>query len=257
MVMNNGAESEKIGVVFFHKNIEKIYDKKWIEKSVNSVLDQTLQNFVIFEVNYGGEDNSIVQKFNPKQELNFFSRDFPNHGEALNFILDEAFGAGCKKVFLTNMDDYYDQRRFEIQNKFLDDGCAVVSSEFCYIQNIQGVDQVVHQVGVKKHGPDLLGLLEKGLNPIAHPCVAMSASFWQHHRYVPAEIPKEDMNLWIRGLKSGFKFWICDEILLFYRLHEHQVTGNNIQSQKVVTQNPAKSQNNRSRSSGFVNPTLL
>ena len=87
--------------------------------------------------------------------------------------------------------------------------------------------------------------------------VAMSASFWQHHRYVPAEIPKEDMNLWIRGLKSGLKFWICDEILLFYRLHEHQVTGNNIQSQKVVTQDPVRSQDNRSRRSGFINPTLL
>ncbi|NBO36002.1 hypothetical protein EBU91_00420 [bacterium] len=254
--MNNLIE-EKIGVVFFHKNIEEIYSQKWIEKCINSILSQTLQNFEIYELNYGGKDFSILKKFNPSQMLNFFSTDLLNHGEALNFILDKAFEDGCSRVFLTNMDDYYDLRRFEIQNNFLDSGYDLVSSDFCYIQEIEGTDQIVHQVGVKKHGSDLLKLLEKGLNPIAHPCVAMNKIFWQHNRYIPYEIPKEDMNLWIRGLKSGYKFWICDEILLFYRLHEHQVTGNNLQVQTKVTPNPIEDKANRGRSSKFVDPTLL
>ena len=41
----------RIGVIVFHKN-NHIYDKRWIDKFVCSILEQTYSDFVIYEVDY-------------------------------------------------------------------------------------------------------------------------------------------------------------------------------------------------------------
>ena len=56
-------EKNKIGIVFFHKNIKNIYKERWIRKSIESILNQTYTDFKIFEVNYGDENSSIIKEF--------------------------------------------------------------------------------------------------------------------------------------------------------------------------------------------------
>ena len=41
----------KKGVILFHKDILKIYENSWIEKSVNSMINQTDKDFTFYEVN--------------------------------------------------------------------------------------------------------------------------------------------------------------------------------------------------------------
>lgn len=52
----------KCAVIFFHKNIQKIYKQHWIDKCVKSVLAQSYHDFDIFEINYGGEEYSVLVK---------------------------------------------------------------------------------------------------------------------------------------------------------------------------------------------------
>jgi hypothetical protein len=48
----------------------------------------------------------------------------------------------------------------------------------------------------------------------------------------------EDLRLWQRAIASGSKFYIMDDVLLFYRLHSNQITGNN----SATTQSSQQSQ---------------
>lgn len=241
----------KIGVIFFHRNIKNIYQERWIKKCVGSILNQTHSNFSIYEINYGGEEDSVLEGFHFSNPHIFISEEKKNHAEAMNSIIDVAFGDGCDYIFNTNLDDFYDPKRFEVQVDVLNSGFDLVSSDFCYIEEINEVDEVTLIKNIKRFG-DIQENLEKGHNVIAHPSVAYSKKFWEQNRYVPEEIPREDMNLWLRSIRNGFNFYICDEVLLNYRLHENQVTGSNsyLAAQK-------KEEVKKEIHSAFINPTLL
>jgi len=226
----------KCGVIFFHKNIRSIYKERWINKCRETILNQTIKEFSIYEINYGEDDFSIFQDIRLENPHIFISEEKSNHAEAMNSIIDLAFEDGCDYVFNTNLDDYYALDRFEKQIEFLDHGYDIVSSDFCYIEEIENEDKITYYKEIKKFG-DVEFNLEKNHNVIAHPCVAYSKKFWESNRYNIEEIPAEDMLLWKRGIEGGFKFYICDEVLLNYRLHSNQVTGSNsylaTSSQKV------------------------
>lgn len=225
----------KCGIVFFHKNIDKIYKHKWIDKSISSMLNQTYENFVIYEIDYNGNNNSIISKYSPSQEHNFFSLELENHGHAMNYIIDRAFSDGCDYVFNTNMDDYYSRFRIQKQLDAFNVGADIVSSNFYHITEINGMDSVVKPFYVNQYEKNIqVELIVKSHNIIAHPAVAFSKKFWEQNRYSPSEIPLEDLKLWQRAYSSGFKFKILEDFLLYYRLHEKQITGNNTGDKKEI-----------------------
>lgn len=243
----------KIGVIFFHRNIKNIYKEKWIKKCVTSILNQSHSNFSIYEINYGGEEDSVLEEFNFSNMHTFISEEKENHAEAMNRIIDLAFEDGCDYIFNTNLDDFYDQKRFEIQANKLESGFDLVSSDFCYIEEIDGEDKVTFFKNIKGFG-DIQENLKKGHNIIAHPSVAYSKKFWEQNRYVSEEIPREDMLLWTRAIQNGFKFYICDEVLLNYRLHENQITGNN---SYLASQKREKEERDKTKNNTFTNPLLI
>lgn len=227
-----------IGVIFFHKNVRSIYKERWIEKCIKSILHQDFPSFKIYELNYGDGDYSFIKKSGTKRKFEFYSSSFDNHADAMNFIITKAFEDGCDYVFNTNMDDFYSKDRISKQMKVLEQGYDIVSSDFCYVEEINGEDVITFYKKIKSFG-DIAENIERGHNVIAHPCVAYSKNFWGKNRYIAQQIPKEDLLLWKRGLDSGFKFFICDEVLLNYRLHTNQITGNNSSSQ--ITENNSSS----------------
>jgi hypothetical protein len=193
-------------------------------------MDQTHQDFKIFEVNYGEENISLVKEFFPRfNNLDFRFLPASNHAKAMNFIIDKAFEDGCDFVFNTNLDDYYDPTRIEKQLEKLKEGYDIVSSDFCYIEEINDEDRITFYKNIKSD-TNIKMNIEMGHNVIAHPVVGYSRKFWESNRYLPEEIPFEDLNLWKRAINSGFTFYILDDVLLYYRLHQNQITGNNSSS---------------------------
>lgn len=214
----------KIGVVFFHKNINNIYKKRWIEKCVNSILSQTIKDFFIYEVNYGGDNFSIFEGINfPNKK--FYSNPLSNYAEAMNFIISEAFNDCCDFVFNTNLDDFYLDTRFEDELVFLKKGYDIVTSDFCYVkENNSEEDEIILHKNILQYG-SIKYNLNKDHNIIAHPCVAYSKNFWNSNKYDISQVPKEDLVLWKKSINEGFKFFIHPKELLYYRIHDKQVSA--------------------------------
>jgi hypothetical protein len=225
-----------LGVIFYHKNILDLYYPPWIKKSVESMLNQKNSNFKIYEINYGGEQYSVLEGIGHSKKVDFYSGNFNNHAQAMNFILDKAFEDGCDYVFNTNLDDYYSGDRIQKQLEFLIQGFDLVSSNFCYIEGDGNSDSVLKYMTMSDG--NIQDHFDRNHNVVAHPSVAYSKRFWLGNRYDDSEIPQEDFLLWERALKNGYSIKICTDYLLFYRLHQSQVTGNNTGGAEELRKRP-------------------
>lgn len=209
----------KVGIILFHKNIHDLYPKAWIDKCLSSISNQTFKDFQIYEINYGSDNVRLVE------DSIFYSIEKVNYADAMNFIITEAFNDGCDYVFNTNLDDFYHPEKLEKQISCLDQGCDVVSSDFCYVDEN---DNIKLYMNIVKYG-SVFENLNRGHNVIAHPAVGMSRNFWMdnQNRYDINKTPEEDKDLWTRSINRGYKFYIIDEVLLYYRIHNNQVSNKN------------------------------
>ena len=209
---------DKLGIVLFHKNISDIYPKRWVDKCINTLKNQDVDNVEItfYEINYGSDKKRLVA------DSIFYNIEKINYADAMNFIITKAFEDGCEYIFNTNLDDFYSHNRIDTQLKYLKDGFDIVSSDFCYIDLD---DKVTLTLNMSQH--PIEASFDKNHNVIAHPCVGMSKNFWNdtNNRYDINKTPEEDFDLWKRAIKRGYKFYIIDEILLHYRIHSNQISA--------------------------------
>jgi hypothetical protein len=216
----------KICCILYHSNILKLYKKEWVQKCINTITNQTFQDFDVFELNYGEDNYSLENFFDLKNGYHFLNQKqkMDNHAEAMNYLLDMIFKEKeYDFCFNINLDDYYDLNRFEKQIEIMKQGFDISSSEYIFIKEVNGEDKLLGLAGLSTK--PLGQLFQDDITPIAHPCVCYSKSFWINYGpYIPSEIPREDKNLWIRSYSSGAKLYIIKEPLLYYRLHDKQVS---------------------------------
>ena len=203
-----------MALISYHKRAQELYPKEWIDKYRNSILNQTYKDFDIFEVEYSGGSFRIFEN------SDFFSHSFSTFVDAMNHLLDVCFLHHYDYVFNTNVDDYFAVQRIERQLHFLNQGYDIVASNFHLVKD--GTVYHSHRMNEQNIGLEL----ERGNNPIGHPVVAYSRKFWENNRYIPEEIPAEDLKLWQRAYKTGSKFIIMPDFLLFHRVHNQSVCQN-------------------------------
>jgi hypothetical protein len=206
----------KIGIIVFHKNIIDIYSKEWVDKCLDSLKNQTYKDLYFYEINYGGDEYRLIY------DSKFYNIPKKNYAEAMNFIISEAFSDGCDFIFNTNLDDYYREDRIEKQLYYLNLGYDIVSSDFCYINES---NQFIENM-IMSRFHDIKRNLKFNHNVISHPSVGMSRNFWSDNknRYDVDKVPTEDLFLWKESIERDYKFYIVNEILLYYRIHNKQVS---------------------------------
>lgn len=227
-IFNKPIENKPIKAccILYHKNIDKIYNKRWVNKCIDTILKQTYNNFDLLELNYGGESDSILEEHDKlKHNHKLISIKMENHAEAMNYLLDKVFIEGDYDIcFNVNLDDYYNLNRFEESIKLIKEGYDIVSSEYKFVTEKDGVDIVGPIAGLSKD--TIPNLFMRDITPMAHPAVCYTRNFWvKHGKYVPSEIPNEDKFLWIRSYNNGAKMYIIKEPLLYYRLHDKQISS--------------------------------
>lgn len=211
----------RIAFISYHKNIERLYPRAWIDQYRYSVEKQTFKDFDIIEINYGGAeyrifDNSIYEV---KEHETFV--------HCMNNTLDRAF-LEYDYVFNGNCDDVLALNRIERQLKYLERGMDLVASNFALIDE-SGNEIKRHYF----HDKDIAAELRKSHNIICHPSVAYSKRFWESNRYDPKEIPFEDLRLWQRSINK-FNFIILEDCLVFHRTHSNAVSKNSNHLKAII-----------------------
>ncbi len=204
----------KTVMLVYHKNIYSVYKREWVEKFVDSVLNQTYKDFTVYEMNYGSGEERLFE--NSVYE----SKQLPTFVHAMNELIDKALNDGADAIANSNADDYMSLDRLEIQLPFIENGYDIVSSNFCLVRD----DSII-----KFHRFDKLDLkheLSINHNIIGHPSVIYSRHYLLNNRYIPEDIPFEDMYLWQKTV-DNYRFKIVPENLLFHRLHNNSVCQSN------------------------------
>lgn len=209
----------KCAVIIYHAEANKIYQTEWIRKCIDSLRNQSYKDFDVFELNYGGDAVFYYDGPELKKQISF---KFKNHIHAMNEMFEAAFNEkGYDVVFNVNLDDYYAPERFQKQINAIKQGYNLVSSNFCYYNDLRGVFKKMDMSKFQSH----IGIeFSKNHNVIAHPVVAMHKSFWALGLKYNDLIGYEDLDFWKRAFKKGAKFKILPDYLLFYRIHEKQIT---------------------------------
>lgn len=166
-------------VILYHKDIKILYKPEWIKQCIDSIKNQSLNDFIVYEIDYGGSDYSISKEYGIDNFI-FFSKKLENHVEAMNFLFDQISKEDFDCVFNINLDDWYLSNRFEIQYEKIKEGFDIVSSNFIIFDS-DGT--------TKKMKFDDKNIIEEfniDHNIIAHPSVCFSKNFILNNRYVPS-----------------------------------------------------------------------
>lgn len=205
----------KVGVIIYHKDLLNIYKQEWIDKCLESIRNQTFQNFNVYELCYSRTRQQWWQG------SNYSHIHMPNHIFAMNHILDKAFLDDCDVVFNVNLDDYFREDRFELQLKAIEEGFDLISNNFQHIEDINGVDLPIRNMIF--HDRNIKEELDKDHNILCHSSIAYSKKFWDENKYYNVdELGYEDRNLWKKAIANNCKIKIIDQILCYYRLSPNQ-----------------------------------
>lgn len=202
----------KLTVIIYHKNIYQVYRREWVEKCLDSIRNQTHQDFRVLELCY----SDIPEQLYEGSEYTHLPME--NHIHALNYMLDLAFAHGADVVANVNLDDINNHHRFAIQLKAIELGYDLVSSNFTHIDE---EDKILRDMLF--HNLDIRAELNKSHNPIAHPACCYTKKFWEDHKYYDTDkLGNEDLLLWTKAANAGAKIFITPEILLYHRIHANQ-----------------------------------
>lgn len=210
----------KCCVIIYHSDALKIYQRAWINQCLDSIAGQTHKKYDVMELCYDGSYTQLAKNVNPKTSYYFYYAEMENHIEAMNSLISRAFEMGYDVVYNTNLDDWYEHRRFEKQLEVIKEGYQLVSSNWHY--TMDGVN-VVKTFNYDKHDIEH-ELLIKNHNIVCHPGVAYHKSFWTDGLYYDNILGREDKILWQKALQQGKKIKILPEHFVMYRLHGNQVT---------------------------------
>lgn len=201
----------KAAILTYHKNLSLLYPQQWTSEYKQSILNQTRSDLPIFEMDYGAGAERIFKK------SLFESAEYPSFVFALNYLLDKVFSGGYDYVLNSNVDDKYSGIWVEKTLQAIMQGYDLVSCNF-HLFDERGVYHSHEFADL-----DIQKELDIDHNIICHPGVCYSRKFWERgNRYIPGELPYEDLRLWQRAIKNS-KFYILPQHLVYHRVHDNSV----------------------------------
>ena len=213
--------------------------EKYLEDSLQSLLDQTFTDFEIILVNDGCTDGSteILKDFASKHNAIYLENE-KNEGVPFgrNKALQQAQG---EYIAIHDADDISLSFRLE--------------KEVSYLQSHQNIDFMGgHAIKIGENGeiigsmsyppPDTTGGIKAihhwKLNPIIDPsCMFRRSIILEHGAYSldPRYLTVQDFELWCRLLANGCLMANLQEPLIKYRINPNGVTAGKYQEQRLAT----------------------
>lgn len=191
--------------------------QKYIERAIESILDQTFRSFEFIIINDASDDRTmeIIEKFAKKDaRIKVFSNK-------KNLQIAASLNLGMKLAqteFIARMDpdDISHERRLEYQYNFLrgHEKVAIVGSDIVVL-NEKG-----HKIAVRQY-PSRSDELKKVMfkySPFAHPVIMFRKKYIiEFGGYDIKMVPCEDIDLWFK-VGSKYEFASLKKFLLQYTL---------------------------------------
>jgi glycosyltransferase involved in cell wall biosynthesis len=195
--------------------------ESYLQDAIESILNQTYQNFELIIINDGSTDksNQIIERYLKFKKIKYISR--VNKG--LIFSLNEAIKIS-KGEYIARMDqdDICYPQRLEKQINFMEKKNIDICGSDYEIINSKG--QIINKKDSHKSNFELI--LSAMMVPFIHPSVMFKNFFQSNNTFYGSDrkIMAEDYDLWIKLIKMNFKFGNINEILIQYRKTESSMS---------------------------------
>ena len=209
--------------------------EKYLNESIESILNQTFTDFEFLIFNDGSTDNTekIISSYNDERII--FSNKQINVGYAKHLVNGIKISVG-RYIARIDADDISLPTRLEKQVKFLDNNqdIAVVGSHATHIDSNGKL--ICHRKLPVNLNSNLLYII-LGKNPLIHPGTMFRKKIVESiGGYREDYMPSEDIDLWLRLYQNGYVSENIAEYLTKVRIHQLQIskTDNRIQNEKHV-----------------------
>jgi len=220
-----------------------LYNKEsWVERAIQSVLNQTYKNFELLIVNDGSTDGSLekVKKFKDKR-IRVFSKK--NEGLSITRNFGIKYSKGDYIAFL-DADDEWAEKELEYLIKGFSEETVLVCSDLKEIKseaekNNNDRRKLPFKINnkINYHNiEDYIKTLKEGYFILSGSSVLIKKDVIVDNNlyfYKEAE-PAEDVNYWIRLSRFG-KFRFCDYLgAFYYRVDENSIMNKKEDLPKLV-----------------------
>lgn len=194
--------------------------EKYIRKSINSVLNQTLQNFELIIIDDGSTDNSkqIIESYNDNNRIKIIYQQNKGLNITNNVALKIANG---KYIVRLDADDYFEKDALKVMSDKLDsdDELGLVFPDYYLVDEDENI---LHEE--KRHS------FEKDVTLLDMPahgaCTMIRKSFLQALGGYDEQFKCQDgYDLWVR-FTAKHKVTNVNKILFSYRRHGDNLTTN-------------------------------
>lgn len=194
--------------------------EKYISASIQSVLNQTYQNFELIIYDDGSSDctREMIQGFSDPRIKTILADQNQGLIVARNAIAKEAQG---KYLALLDCDDIAEPTRLEEQVAYLEAGHCDLCGTAYWTMNEQSGD--IKKSKQKYSNADLKALLTIG-SPFCNPTVMARAEIFKDLPYLQQNKHAEDYGFFVEVALKGWRFANLKNRLLTYRLHASQIS---------------------------------
>lgn len=193
--------------------------EKYLNKCIDSLLNQTEEDIEILLINDGSTDNSesIIKEYNDKR-IKYIKKKNTGIGKTRNLGIDKSKG---EYIIFIDSDDYIDYDCVEkLYNYALNTNSDVVVSDFT--KDINGkLEKVIipnFETSNLVQNPTIINYINLGpCNKIYKRSVLKDVRFDEKHKY-------EDVPFVVRALKNSDRISKINESLSYYVIHEKSQT---------------------------------
>lgn len=192
----------------------------YLHEALRSVLEQTYTDFE-FLIGANACSDEFFEElslFSTDSRIKIFRTQLPQLAFTLNYLVEQACGNWFIRM---DADDVCEPNRFRRLKQMIDTGKYDVIGSWATL--IDENDRVIGQFRPPKETHAIRRQLLFS-NPIIHPSVAYSRSFLLKMRGYLGGYVSEDLDLWMRAIRSGSRLVNIEEPLLRYRMHTGQVS---------------------------------
>lgn len=197
----------------------------YLERTINSILEQTFQDFEFLIIDDGSTDKSpdILKSFKDPR-ISIIHQDNKGIASALHLGIQLANGEYIARM---DNDDESLPYRLEVQKAVLDKNLEV--------SLVYGLHDVIDKQGHlirRRQGLGFSPIITKWLliwsNYLTHPTVMIRTKFLREHNlnYHPQKSGAEDYDFWNRLIWIS-DFFFIPQVLLRYRVHEKSMCRDN------------------------------